>query len=141
MLARRNERKCAKRMVEAKKIRDAEKRRKQPWYIEFTSARGKRWLEKALQDDAFRLGLGAKVFCSFHLQIYSSLLQNCTLIPIDQILQNLLHCCSIELLRTHLPQPLPNLCAFSRAVSRPIAPFLAAAFFFSISRFTECAYV
>ena len=95
MLARRNERKCAKRMVEAKKIRDAEKRRKQPWYIEFTSARGKRWLEKALQDDAFRLGLGAKVFCSFHLQIYSSLLHNYTLIPIDQILQNLLHCCSI----------------------------------------------
>jgi|NorSeaMetagenome_1021524.scaffolds.fasta_scaffold129649_1 hypothetical protein len=28
----------------------------QPWYIKFTTTRGKRWLDKALEDKAFRLG-------------------------------------------------------------------------------------
>ena len=53
-------------MKEIKVARDSEKRRRQPWYLEFASPRGKKWLEKAMQDDAFRLGLGAKVRLSCH---------------------------------------------------------------------------
>ena len=37
------------------------KRSHQPWYIKFTTSRGKRWLEKALLDKAFCLGFGADV--------------------------------------------------------------------------------
>jgi hypothetical protein len=48
-------------MKKIKKDRDTQKRQNQPWYIEFTSPRGKRWLERAMQDEAFCLGLGAKV--------------------------------------------------------------------------------
>ena len=37
------------------------KRSHQPWYIKFTTTRGKRWLEVALKDKAFALGFGAEV--------------------------------------------------------------------------------
>jgi hypothetical protein len=61
MFARRTEKLKAKKMKETKVTRDKERRHRQPWYLEFASARGKKWLEKAMQDDAFRLGMGAKV--------------------------------------------------------------------------------
>jgi hypothetical protein len=37
------------------------KRSHQPWYIKFTTSRGKRWLDQALKDKAFCLGFGADV--------------------------------------------------------------------------------
>ena len=37
------------------------KRSHQPWYIKFTTARGKRWLQTALKDKAFALGFGAQL--------------------------------------------------------------------------------
>ena len=37
------------------------KRSHQPWYIKFTTSRGKKWLETALKDKAFALGFGADV--------------------------------------------------------------------------------
>ena len=42
----------------AKKV---EARSRQPWYMSVTKPKGKEWLEMAMQDEAFRLGMGAKV--------------------------------------------------------------------------------